>query len=145
MTRDELHDTFTDQGKLGTLWIGDMWIADNTYRQLSEPFIADAFSTALRAWLVTFNNETWQSESWDCDDYAMEATMLMRRLHKATPGSKGTAPAFGFIWYESGTRGLHAINFAICGKRKVVYYEPQLQRIVQLTDAEKQSIEFVYV
>lgn len=120
-------------------------VADLSWRLPSEVWIGGALAVKARAYLLRKGLLPYAPESNDCDDYADEVKRLAKRMHAWTIrkglAPSGTALAFGSFWYQS-PGGPHAINAALCRESaqfKLVFFEPQTQRIISLTRKEINS------
>jgi hypothetical protein len=111
-------------------------VADREYAALKKDFLAGEFSRDLSEWIFELFGK-YQPECRDCDDFSRFAAALAQIWNAATPGAPA-ALAFGEFWYARDRDGQqHAINIAIVENGEVVFYEPQTQKLVQLSDREK--------
>lgn len=113
---------------------------DDEYYQPSRDFLTGEFSQALHVNLEMQKLLEYQEQANDCDDFAVEAWAQMRRMHSRTVRKLSLEPhgiAFGIVIYTPawGEGGAHMINWAMLGAQ-IVFYEPQRQKIVELTREE---------
>ena len=86
-------------------------------------------------------------KNFDCDKfargYAWLASVCLGAMY--TNGIKSDGIAVGEVFYSiAGNRDRgHAINCAFIDNKKLVFIEPQTGKIVKLSKAEKDSIDFV--
>jgi len=113
----------------------DFSIADRSYAAMQQGFLEQAFSESLKKWVLELGIR-YQQECEDCDDFARFAASVAQ-LWNAKSANEGHALAFGEFWYVKDNGDAHAINIALVEGGKVVFYEPQTQRIVELSEIEK--------
>lgn len=77
---------------------------------------------------------------WDCDSFARDFANLADLHHGPTSGAE--AIAIGEVFYKTDEGGYHAINLALTDKG-IVFIEPQISEIVELSNAEKMSIFYI--
>lgn len=121
--------------------------ADRNYILTTREWIKTEFSRGLTAFQFQMGIDKWVAESNDCDKFVAAATFYAKWLSHSSPNRNVRASlAFGEIHYIRDRDGTaHAINFFIInenGELKVVFYEPQDRRIVQLSDREQFSAFF---
>jgi hypothetical protein len=124
------------------------FFADDVYALPSEHWLANEYSESLYRFLTSFKSATYVATENDCDNFSTLAFAFAQILHHNTPQkNKKTALAVGEIWYASLARGgVHAINVAMVWDDqtgyKIIFYEPQTQQIVQLTQAEIAGVKY---
>lgn len=123
------------------------FFADEKYSLPSESWIANEYSQALNSFLTSFKTSDYILEENDCDNFASMSFSFAQILHHNTPQKTAkTSLAFGEFWYIRKEGGGHAINvFAVWdgeNKYRIVFYEPQLQKIVQLTREEIATVRY---
>lgn len=120
--------------KAGVELPDDFSIADRSYAAMTRGFLEKAFSDSLKKWVWELGIR-YRQDCEDCDDFARFAASVAQ-LWNAKSENKGHALAFGEFWYvKDGGEG-HAINVALVEGGAVVFYEPQTQRIVELSEIE---------
>lgn len=142
----EIIQVLTDQ-VVGTF---DGFCPDKTYSLPTQDWLTGAFGEAFDKFLFEFEESAWRPEINDCDDFSRSAAFFAQLLHKRKskndPLRKETALAFGEFFYTKDSGEGHAINVAIIrnikGEHEAVFFEPQNQTIVELTQTEKESCEF---
>lgn len=127
--------------KAGVELPDDFSIADRRYAALDLGFLATTFSADLGAWNFQLFGK-YAEEVRDCDDFARFAASVAQ-LWNAKSENEGHALAFGEFWYVKDNGDAHAINVALVEGGKVVFFEPQTQRIVELTESEKWSAKMI--
>ena len=120
----------------------DVSIADRSYAAVDRGFLATTFSADLGAWIFQLFGK-YAEEVRDCDDFARFAAAVAQLWNSKTAGNEGCALAFGEYWYLRDDGQAHAINIAVVGDNQVVFYEPQTQQIVELSDSEKERATLI--
>lgn len=85
---------------------------------------------------------SYRSERADCDDFALFALNVARKL----PVGK-YSPSIGLYSFIRDDGQSHAINIFLLrdGENiKIVYFEPQADKIVTLTETERNNCKFYY-
>jgi hypothetical protein len=95
---------------------GHVTLLDARYRLVAERDLPLLFSVNLSKFLK------YRAESFDCDDFARTAGVLIRVAF----GNVAVGDAI--IKYRNGSR--HMLNVVITHDRKIVYVEPQNNRVV---------------
>jgi hypothetical protein len=118
----------------------DIVFLDEQYAEPTLSYLQHEFSHALTANLTAQGLMGYDVESNDCDDFAVEAWALMRRCHSRTIKQEGyvrCSIAFGCWQYRpaNSNGATHIINCAVIDNG-LVFYEPQTQSVIQLTDEE---------
>lgn len=115
-------------------------ILDSRYVMTTADYIKGQFTDDMKHNLFVLGRSAYKPQANDCDDFAIEAWALARRANPADD----SALAFGWLSYEVGGSGdRHLINFWIGKGEKgwtLNFYEPQIGRMVLLTDDEKTSV-----
>lgn len=123
-------------------------VPDAKYILPTRRWIDSDFSSGLWQFQHEMGIARWESESNDCDKFAIAASFYAKWLNHSSPNRNVDAGlAFGELYYlKSGLAGQgHAINFfiALAGDSiQLVCYEPQTRSVVELSPAEKQSVFF---
>lgn len=120
----------------------DVSIADRSYAAVDQGFLASTFSADLGAWIFQLFGK-YAAEVRDCDDFARFAAAVAQLWNSKTDGNGGNALAFGEFWYVKDSGAGHAINIGLARDGEVVFYEPQTQRIVELSESEKWSCTLI--
>lgn len=119
-------------------------ILDSQYVEPIKSWIEDEFSAALENNLRALGLLQWVPEAWDCDKYARLAWAFAVVDYARNRTHPEAGFAFGVFCYElDNDKGGHAINFFI-SNGQIMFYEPQLRKIVQLSETERQSC-FCYI
>lgn len=120
---------------------------DAIYSLPSEDWVVNTFARSYASFLFNMKSAKYVSEENDCDKFAVFAYAFAHILHHNTPNKlTKTGLTFGEYWYMQDTGGGHAINIAVVkdhGTNKVIFFEPQTQKQVQLSDMEKSFVKFV--
>ncbi len=109
-------------------------IADRFYAEIKLEFLKGKFSSVLSSWIFQLFGG-YKTEVRDCDDFAKWVSAQAQLWNSETSGTV-CALAFGECWYEKDSGESHAINIAIVENGDVVFYEPQTQKVVELSDRE---------
>jgi len=125
---------------------------DASYCMFSLDYILGEGYSRFKKWLFKRGILGWR-HTFDCDNYAEAFRVFLHTIHsKAMVKEKNTqskqSVAFGVIWYTRDKGGGHAINILISekdGLNKVLFLEPQNGQLVELSDKEKQSINFCLI
>ena len=125
----------------------NVFFADSRYAMASEDWIINGYSKALSEFLTSFKSNEWINEENDCDNFASMAFSFSQILHHNTLNKlQKTALAMGEFWYIRKEGGGHAINVFIVWQNddnyKVIFYEPQWQKVVELTKEEIASVRY---
>lgn len=125
---------------------GTFLLADKNYVLTTREWIRADFSRGLTAFQFQMGIDKWVAETNDCDKFATAATFYAKWLSHSSPNRNVRASlAFGELHYSRESDGrAHAINFFIVneGELKLVFYEPQNHKIVNLTKGEQFSVFF---
>jgi hypothetical protein len=126
--------------------IGDMAITTDTYYAVPTlDWINKHYTPQLSSFLFKNQLRTPAEVENDCDDYALYAAAVGHLMHRhASNKPKGTSLTIGEFAYLKELSG-HVINFFIAtdnsGKLVLVFYEPQLQKVVEL-DPKSEAVFF---
>ena len=120
-------------------------ILDATFEPLPLADLA-TFGDELATQLWCDLPDGWKDYS-DCDNFAMEAQALACRKHfqaRHQFTGKGEGVAFGQITYTRDAGGIHRINVLLGDDGDLHEYEPQQQRVVTLSPAERATVSSPY-
>jgi hypothetical protein len=115
---------------------------DARYAVMAESFITGRkLAKKLKEDRAAWKADVYAEGENDCDDFAFSTWEYIKGMHRMTPNRPtGTSPAWGvFLYIPIGKDKGHAISFAIAGvphNLQVVFYEPQIQNVIQLTRKE---------
>jgi len=125
-------------------------VADGHYALPTEEWVRTSFSSSFKTFKDSIIKGPWVSEENDCDDFARAAAFFAQLLHHNTQNKlSNTGLAIGEFWYTMRDRkeglaiGAHAINFILVRDKseniRVLFFEPQISQVVELTDKEIRS------
>lgn len=121
-------------------------IPDAKYVMPTVGWIEREFSHGLFGFQHALGIATFENEAGDCDDFSQAAAFYAKWLNRVSPNRNTEAGlAVGELYYIKDSGGGHAINFIVTliGDRiQIVFYEPQLRRIVSLSEAERGRVMF---
>lgn len=120
-------------------------ITDSDFALPAEQWVKTTFSSAFLNFLFKIKADIGSEEDNDCDDFALAAVFFAKLLHHRTKNKpEYTGLAFGEYYYIKAERGAHAINFFVTNDNglKILFFEPQTGKIINLTDAELKSNYF---
>ena len=137
-------------GKAGITNFLRCHISHAVYEPVDIDWLNGDFAMQTRKLFFDLRVSDWYEKgSFHCEDYAEGAQFLARALHRNLNGRiKSTSCAIGVVYYRPNQAGIyagydaHAINFAILRSGRVVFWEPQNQLEVKLTDDEIASVFF---
>ena len=113
--------------------------SDATYATVTMQFLR-AWGKQYLAWLRAHGVATW-STNHDCDNKAILYWQLPLIVMPRTPGwINAESLALGVVWYVTDQGGAHAINVAMLDDRSIVFIEPQIPGIVDLSEGERKSV-----
>jgi len=118
------------------------------YALPTRDWIQDSFG---RYWhnRKRLENIRWTNGSQVCFHIAQLAAAFAGLCHDATTHRpKDTAFLFGEWWYKREDRPNHAVNFSMVyeeGQERLVWFEPQLGRLMELSDYERTNCIFLRV
>jgi len=122
-------------------------MTDGIYILPTEEWIAGDFSKQFGKFL--FDNYLLQGEeqNWDCDDFSRACAFFASKIyHNSSIKQVFTAIPCGEFFYFKDTGEEHAINFFITldkfNNTKLIFYEPQNQTIVHLSEMEIKTCTF---
>ena len=125
--------------------ISELQLGDRTYSVPSQDWVADVFSRYH--WGA---RTPYAAERFDCEDLALEAVVLARKLHaQSTTELHGLA--CGWLYYTPTKQTLgvqygnqdHALTWFITGTKgneTILFFEPQRSYTVPLEPEELQSV-----
>lgn len=116
--------------------------ADTEYRCVDEEWFFTSFAKSLRNLYDAVGINVGEAESNDCDDFTRGAAWLVQVLHHRTPHHGRKSAAVGEFWYcrNGDPEDEHAVVIGIVdASGRPVFMEPQTQRRVELTEAERRS------
>jgi hypothetical protein len=114
--------------------------ADNAYCCIARDWLEREFAAAWKTMLGYLPR--YEPEAHDCDDFARACACYAQMLHAWTPDKPaGTALGLGEFSYRREDYGSHRLNCALVnsGSVELVFFEPQLARVVPLTRSEVYS------
>jgi hypothetical protein len=116
-------------------------LADSVYSLPTREWISTTYSTSLDKFFFSLGNLKWAEDSHDCDNFAVGGLFWAQQLHASMYAKTGKSGlAVGEFWYTRDDLVNHAINIFIIfedNQYKLVFYDPQLFKIVQLSDVEQ--------
>lgn len=148
MTAKQVEETLSPLGGATTV---KAIIASTVYACPTREWLETTFATAYRADLERVGARKYVRRRNDCVDFSLYAMAMARMSHNLTSDSS-SALAFGAVDYlkdypDSIPLG-HRINLVVVMERgfyRVVFFEPQLPGIVELSDDERDSIHAYYL
>ena len=116
-------------------------VFDDFYVPCDSSFVFSRVSNAAFNFFVK-DGVNYRSNTFDCDDFSIAAMVLAKREYLFL--NKDNRPVnltFGeFAYFVNGDpKRVHEVNLFITKDREVKFFEPQLQKIVQLSLEEKAS------
>jgi hypothetical protein len=127
----------------------DLVLCDEEYVSPGKTWLRGSFADTLQGNLKALGLSDWKPEAFDCDKFARLAWAFATIDHARTPGRPAAGLAFGIFMYQPDgfTSGGHAINVVICGANAedILFFEPQTQREVTLTQEEIESCYCVII
>ncbi len=123
-------------------------LPDGKYLIPTLRWIENDFSKGLWQFQNEMGISTWSAESNDCDKFAIAASFYAKWLNHSSPNRNIAAGlAIGELYYlKGGVNGQgHAINFIVTlvgDSLQIVFYEPQLRRVVSLSETERGRVMF---
>lgn len=110
-------------------------ISDGDYDLPTEAWVRQEMPKLVRSFKSQLQHLRWVAESGDCDDFAFDALTCVRRAHRGKAGI-----AFGIVKYTpQGQIENHWINFAIVPGGKIIFYDPDSERFVEMQSIEVRS------
>ena len=148
MTSDELQAVI----KAGGVTTQNGILVDDEYDLPALDWFLNDQATALRTDLARFGAAQYEPNRNDCDKYALYGMALAKIEHNLST-TRDTGLAVGQIAYLDMQVGDqlpigHSIMFAVVldgGQHKLIFFEPQTQKQVQLLDDEIASIWYYYI
>lgn len=124
-------------------------VLDAEYRVPTARWLDDTFARAFRKNLFEAGISDYGINRNDCDKFGRHAASQAAMMHARTPGAGETGLAFGWLIYTRDAGGCHELNCCLQAIRgqyvRVVEWEPQTQRRVELSRSELQTVEVVIV
>lgn len=111
---------------------------DSVYAAPTRRFVEGEFSRDLARVERDLGVSEYQPEKGDCDKFARRAAYWMMEWSEKTTANTGAGIAFGVFLYARDAGGGHAIN-CFPENGRLVFYEPQTKRVVELSEAERRS------
>lgn len=126
----------------------NIFYSDLNYALPTKEWVDTKFSLALFEFLTSFKSSEWMSEENDCDNFSSMSFSFAQILHHNTGYKlKNTSLAFGEFYYTKEESGEgHAINIFVVftnNQYNILFYEPQLQKIITLSRLEKNNCLFL--
>lgn len=115
---------------------------DKSYALPSKEWVVDEFSHYYRCFLNRMGLEKWD-EQWDCENFSKLAQALAGIAHAKTRKRKEQGLAFGVFNFILDANSHHSINTFITKKDGVLFWEPQTQELIVLSEKEEASATFV--
>lgn len=116
---------------------------DQEYVAPTKEWVEKQYTDKLTKFLFDYNLNHWTKESSDCDDIARAAAVQAAILfHNSENRRKGAGFLFGEFYYFKTGYGGHAMNIALVKDKntyKLVYYEPQLKYLVDISGMERRA------
>lgn len=116
--------------------LGQTWLPDVSYAVPTSQAIF-WFGAQFEKLLKDCGLQKWR-RNWDCDNFATlfyAFAQAQWSLHSADDSAE--ALAIGEFWYRRTDNTGHAINIAVVDDDEhLIFFEPQSQEIVKLTDQE---------
>ena len=115
-----------------------IYIVDSSYVFPTLSWVKGPYSDGLSKFLADWV-EHYRAERSDCDDFSDAAAFYARGAHRFTEGQEGVALAFGEFYYKPDSGGAHAINAFFTVEHdalELMFYEPQTQKVINLSQAE---------
>jgi hypothetical protein len=137
ITNGQIHDLTYAEGIPPQV----VWFKDGYYECPDYGWLQDVFAEGLEQFRKTQGISQYVPGGNDCDDFSLDTEFYARlTFRKSKPDSQATF-ACGLFSYRQASGGLHMINVFVCDRDapRLVYYEPQADRIVQLSKSEIQS------
>ena len=116
-------------------------ISDEFYSMPTKAWVDDKFTPFFRNFLFQYSLNTYIEGKNDCDksqNYALTSGYILFRKETIKDGS---ALAMGSFDYFSNLQR-HSIVFFIVndsGVKKIMYYEPQVQQFIELSEEQQKS------
>lgn len=121
------------------------FFGDFYYYLPNKHWVFNEFAKSLDSLLNFLNNNTPNSASNDCDDFARAGAFLAQTLHSRTSPDSNAGLAIGEFWYKKDSGVAHAINIIVVRdyeNLQLLFLEPQTGKEIILTENEKNSCFF---
>lgn len=127
-------------------------ILDARYSIPSRGWLTKIFTQHFKKYQEAYGLRFWESERWDCDNFALDFMVEAQKAHAlSSGGKKNSSLSVGVMIFNSlGTGGIkpgsHMASVAIAGDSKgmsVVTLEPQNGWTTELIAQERDSCDFV--
>ena len=149
MNAATLHQTLSQLGK-GMATVAGV-IASELYSCPTRDWLQNDFGPALKRDLDRLGVAKYVPVRNDCTDFSLYSMALARLSHNLSTTAQ-SALAFGTVDYMHEVDGAlpegHRTNLAVVFENGVyvpVFFEPQLQQIITLTEEELSSIRAYYI
>ena len=116
-------------------------VNDKFYINVTQEFVSSKLEGEILKFLKK-DNVSYKPERFDCDDYSLTSVILARREHyHLTREQRPVTILFGeFFYLKDGAP--HAINCFLSENNKINFFEPQRNKIINLTSDEIKSCFF---
>jgi hypothetical protein len=129
-------------------WMGNVILVDSSYNLPTRRWIEKEFNPFFHKWLFNHNVGDW-TPTWDCDDFACMYRTLASVCHSTTFRlGRSEGLAIGEVYCRTGnilarpsTFKNHAFNAALTDEG-LVFIEPQLPEIFEITEEQRDGIWF---
>lgn len=142
-------DIYKSMAKIGITNLLDCNISHMGYAKVNKRWLETQYSFELKRFYFEHGVLNWQEiGTFHCEDYAQGAMFLARTLNFNNENRiKGASFAVGVVYYFPENRrtavlNTHAINVVITEDMSVLFYEPQWQKFINLTQSEISSIYY---
>jgi hypothetical protein len=112
---------------------------DKNYECPDYAWLQDTFAGALENFRKTQGISRYVPEGNDCDDFSEDTRFFARLTYRKTKPTAQSTFACGLFSYRQDNGTLHMINVFVVNDERFVYWEPQADRIIQLSQKEKES------
>lgn len=117
-------------------------VNDKFYIYVTKEFISDKLEGEIIKFLKK-DNTSYKPERFDCDDYSLTSVVLARREHfHLTREQRPVTILFGEFYYMKNGAEPHAINCFLSKGNQIGFFEPQSNKIIDLTSDEIKSCFF---
>lgn len=130
----------------------DIKILDDRYSIPSRDWLTKTFVRHFKKYQDAYGLRFWETDSWDCDNFALDFMVEAQKAHAlSSGGKKNSSLSVGIMRFNSlGTGGVgpgpHIANVAIVGDSqgmRVLTLEPQNGWTTELIAQERDSCDFV--
>ncbi len=112
-------------------------ILDSEYRLMTKDFLLNEFAQAFKQLKVNLGSDVYKINVNDCDKVALLAHWYAQYLHSQSGDTRESGIAFGNITFKRDDGIVHQINVAVVDYGEVIFFEPQDESRVSLSDNEK--------